>query len=86
LGFAVFVVAGSVTIGAGPDQGASTRVLAEWRRFLAELPVVSQPALLRAVVVAALLVVVAGSALGLWLALTAGEARENGSRSEPDAA
>jgi hypothetical protein len=85
-GFAVFLVAGSLTIGAGPLEGEATGVLAEWWRFLDDLPSVGRPMLLRATVVAALLVALVGSGVGLWLALTAGGGSEPGSHPDQDAA
>lgn len=72
-GFIGFVAAGTVTLGAGSRQGDEARVVDVWRRFFAALPDVGNATLLVIVVAGAIAAVLALSALGLWLALTASD-------------
>ena len=70
---AIFLGFGSVTLEAGARPGRSQRVVEVWRRFLADLPEGGNAALLRVVVVGLIAVVLLGSALGFWLAMTAAD-------------
>jgi len=68
---AVFLGFGSVTLEAGTRSGRSLRVVEVWRCFLADPPAVGHATLLRVVVFGAIVTVLLGAALGLWLAVTA---------------
>lgn len=69
--FALFLVAGSVTLEVGREAGRTRRVATVWQQLIDALPEVGHATLLRAVFYGAVAVVLLGSLLGLWLALTA---------------
>ncbi len=69
--FALFFGFGSVTLEAGARPGRSLRVAEVWRRFVADPPEVGHATLLRVVVFGAIVAVLLGFVLGLWLAVNA---------------
>ncbi len=70
-GFALFLGFGSVTLEAGAGPGRSLRVAEVWRRYVADPPEIGHATLLRVVVFGAIVAVLLGSVLGLWLAVNA---------------
>jgi hypothetical protein len=69
-GLLAFIVFARVPIAAGWRQGRSMRVLDIWSLFVHEVSVVAAPFVTPGLITALVVVVLAGSLVGLWLAMS----------------